>query len=302
MSSAAKLSTHTHTHTRRRGPLFFARAALATSSVLAVGNAASPRRTPKSSHDLIHRAEGRTTTDAILWTTVGGYALQILSRHVVTALGAKVNEKILAGQVWRLLTPALLHGSVTHLFVNCLSLHTIGPIVEARFGRDAFLTLYAVGTISGNVMSLKFSPNNAVGASAAIFGLVGALGVYLNRHKDIFGPSADHQLKSLSTAVASNIMYGVFMSRNVDNWAHLGGFLGGAALAWGAGPNMHYDNRGRLCDAPVAQTLVRRMVNDTARGLRGALGDGKNTTAMSRRAKRERGWGEPEPGSRGNRR
>ena len=83
-----------------------------------------------------------------------------------------------------------LHGSVVHLAVNCMSLHNLGPVVERQFGRDQFWAIYVGSAVGGNFLSYKFCPNNAVGASSAIFGLVGAMGVYLHRHRDLFGSTA----------------------------------------------------------------------------------------------------------------
>ena len=83
------------------------------------------------------------------------YALQLLTGHAFTAMGAKVNAQIAAGQVWRLLTPLVLHGSVLHLAFNCFSLHNIGPVIERQFGRTQFLAVYLGAGLGGNFMSYK---------------------------------------------------------------------------------------------------------------------------------------------------
>ena len=179
----------------------------------------------------------RQCTDALLWANGIGYALQIMSGHAFTAMGAKVNAKIAAGQLWRLITPVVLHGGVMHLAVNCMSLNTLGPAVERQFGREQFWAVYLASALGGNYLSFRFCPNDAVGASSAIFGLVGAMGVYLQRHNYLFGDRGQAMLENLLGSVAVNAAFGM-MSKRIDNYAHLGGFLAGALVSFAAGPNL----------------------------------------------------------------
>ena len=209
----------------------------------------------------------RVCTDAIMATTVGTYALQILSGQALTALGAKVNASIAAGQMWRLVTPIALHGGLSHLLVNMYSLNSIGPMMEATFGREQFMAVYLGAGVAGNYASYRFCPSNSVGASGAIFGLAGALAVYLQRHKRYLGERADMQLQSLGTALAVNTMFGL-TSRRIDNWGHGGGLVGGALLAYLNGPNLKLENdvdaragkspmrRRKLVNRPVLQSAI----------------------------------------------
>ena len=203
----------------------------------------------------------RALTDALLWATAGGYTLQLLSGHAFTAVGAKVNAKIAQGEVWRLLTPLLLHGSPLHLMVNCMSLNNLGPVVERQFGREQFMAVYLGSGLLGNFLSYKRCPNNAVGASSAIFGLVGALGIYLNRHRDLFGDYGDKVFQNLLGSVGLNAMFGL-MSKRIDNWGHFGGFLGGAVVAWTVGPNLVVVGAGERVDESreASRTVARRRV------------------------------------------
>jgi uridine nucleosidase len=179
----------------------------------------------------------RQCTDALLWANGIGYALQVLSGHAVTAMGAKVNAKIAAGQLWRFFTPVVLHGGVMHLAVNCMSLNALGPAVERQFGREQFCAVYLASALGGNYLSYRFCLNDAVGASSAIFGLVGAMGVYLHRHNYLFGDRGQAMLENLLGSVAVNAAFGM-MSKRIDNYAHLGGFLAGALVSFAAGPNL----------------------------------------------------------------
>jgi rhomboid protease GluP len=74
-----------------------------------------------------------------------------------------------------------------------MSLYNIGPMVEKNFGREQFMLVYLGSGVAGNLLSYMMSPNNGVGASGAIFGLVGAMGVYLMRHQDLFGEQGERQ-------------------------------------------------------------------------------------------------------------
>jgi membrane associated rhomboid family serine protease len=81
-----------------------------------------------------------------------------------------VNQAIVDGQVYRLLTACVLHANLLHLAVNSYSLHAVGPAYEAAVGRPCFVGTYVASGFVGNVLSFRMSPNPAVGASGAIFG------------------------------------------------------------------------------------------------------------------------------------
>jgi rhomboid protease GluP len=159
----------------------------------------------------------------------------LLGGDVVAALGMKSNAAIAAGQYWRLVTPIFIHANLLHLFVNCYSLYVIGPPVEAPFGYARFLLIYFLSGIAGVVLSFALSPNPSVGASGAIFGLVGALTEYLFRHRKRFGQFGRQRLMNLVGIIALNLFLGL-SSRQIDNWGHLGGLAGGALLGWLIGP------------------------------------------------------------------
>ncbi|TLM97699.1 rhomboid family intramembrane serine protease, partial [bacterium] len=120
-------------------------------------------------------------TYVILGVTIFVYLLQLLSQSLLGSnidlpviLGAKVNSLILQGQLWRLITPILLHGSILHIGFNMYALFAIGPSLERAYGHWRFLTLYLLGAFAGNTLSFLFSPSTSVGASTAIFALVAA--------------------------------------------------------------------------------------------------------------------------------
>lgn len=181
----------------------------------------------------------------VVYSLIGGtlivFLIQLLSQltlgfDLVTALGAKDKAAIVAGQVWRLVTPLFIHGGLTHFLVNMYSLHAIGPPVERFFGPWRTLALYLLSGMAGVVLSLSFSPFRSVGASGAIFGMLGSLGVFLYANRLTFGQSGSVQLRQIILVALLNL--GLGLSPGIDNWGHLGGLLFGGGLTWFGGPSL----------------------------------------------------------------
>lgn len=152
----------------------------------------------------------------------------------VALLGMKINELILSGQYWRLLTPMFLHGSIMHIAFNMYALNAIGPELERHYGHLRFLAMYLLSGFVGNIFSFLFSPNPSLGSSTAIFGLLGAEAVFLYHNRSIFGSQARKALMNIATIAGINLVIG--LSPGIDNWGHIGGMIGGASFAWVAGP------------------------------------------------------------------
>ena len=148
--------------------------------------------------------------------------------------GAKINEFIVAGEWWRLVTPMFLHLNLIHVAVNSYSLFAFGQQVESVLGYRRFMGVYLLSGVAGTVASFAFSPNPSVGASGAIFGLVGAMLVYFYRHRQLFGEMGRRRLMDILVIAGINLVIG--LSPGIDNWGHVGGLLGGALLAWLLGP------------------------------------------------------------------
>lgn len=154
------------------------------------------------------------------------------------AFGWKSGPAIEAGQWWRLVTPAFLHGNLLHLLVNGYALHVLGPLVERLQGSHRYLVLLLLTAIAGTTASLAFTPAPAVGASGAIFGLLGAAMALGLRSRDALPPRMRRALVlGLLPWVLLNFAIGFVVPR-VDNAAHLGGFLAGGALALVMGHRM----------------------------------------------------------------
>jgi rhomboid protease GluP len=149
-------------------------------------------------------------------------------------LGIKYNTLIDAGQYWRLLTPMLLHGSFLHIGFNMYAVYLLGRLLERFYGHWKFLLLYVLGGFTGALASYLLTPNPSLGASTSTFGLLAAYGILAYRNKLIFGSRAKLMLRNAIQVGVLNLIIG--LSGGIDNWAHLGGALGGIALAWFAGP------------------------------------------------------------------
>lgn len=177
----------------------------------------------------------------IIALTVGVYLLQNLSElflgyDLLFYLGAKINPFIMKGQLWRLITPAMLHASLIHIGFNMYALYSLGPSLERIFGGWAFIALYLLGAIWGNTLSFFLSPNPSLGASTAIFGLIAAQGVYIYKNRLMLGQAARPLLMNILMVVLVNLILG--LSPGIDNWAHIGGLLGGLFFAWFTAPSI----------------------------------------------------------------
>ena len=159
----------------------------------------------------------------------------ILGPELILGLGAKDNYFIVEGEVWRLLTAVFLHVDLFHIGFNSYALLIFGPQVERRYGRARFLLIYILGGLAGSAFSFLLSPNPSVGASGAIFGLIGVVGAYLFRYRDRLA-AGQARLTNIISVIAYNLLYGFIMAR-VDNWAHIGGLTAGLALGWLMAPD-----------------------------------------------------------------
>jgi rhomboid protease GluP len=159
-------------------------------------------------------------------------------------LGAKDNEGIkLRGEYYRFLTSMFLHGGLLHILFNAWALYALGPEAERIYGTARFLAIYFIAGLAGSVASYMLSPFPAVGASGAIFGLIGALAVFYYTSRRLLGDTARQQLGSLITVIMINLFIGFSSGGLIDNNAHLGGLAGGAIVAWLLAPRFVVDER-----------------------------------------------------------
>lgn len=189
-------------------------------------------------------AQRPVVTYAMMGISLVAFALQVLSRLILGwdlpgQLGMKAAEAILAGQWWRLLTPIWLHGGIIHLAFNMYALYALGSSLEYAYGHGRFLLLYLLAGFAGNVLSLIMSPAYSLGSSTAIFGVLAAYAVFLYRNRAFFGERGRPVLMNILVVALINFLIG--LSPGIDNWGHLGGFVGGLGFAWFAGPLLQID-------------------------------------------------------------
>lgn len=187
-----------------------------------------------------------TATYTIIGFTAFVYLLQIASVWILgyaaseidwlEVYGARFNAAIRAWELWRLITPVFLHGSVAHIFFNMYALLSIGTLLERHFGHGRFVLLYFLAAFTGNVFSFLFTGENgySVGASTAIFGLIGAEVIFFYQNRELFGSQAKQAISNAVVIIAINLFIG--LSPGIDNWGHVGGLLGGIIFTWFAGP------------------------------------------------------------------
>lgn len=196
--------------------------------------------TPYSETSRRHSFNGRQMTNILLAINVLVYIAQIATQGKLMLWGAKINSLIDRGQLWRLATSSLLHANIGHLMINCYSLNSVGPTVESISGPRRYLAVYFASAITSSAMSYWFCKAPAVGASGAIFGLVGSVAVYVARHKRLTGGGKEH-LQHIAGVILLNMVIGL-LSKGIDNWGHVGGLVGGAAISWVVGPAWKYEN------------------------------------------------------------
>ena len=161
-----------------------------------------------------------------------GNFLEIANSSLVE-FGGNVGYYTKGGEYFRLFCAIFLHANIIHLVCNMYSLHVIGPQVENFFGKLKYLFIFVFSGICGNLLSLAFNQWNvvSVGASSAIFGILGALCYFGYHYRVYFGNIVKSQIIPI---IVLNIFIGMMVS-GIDNFAHIGGLIGGIFAAMAVG-------------------------------------------------------------------
>lgn len=147
--------------------------------------------------------------------------------NVLVFLGAKENNLIGIGQYYRLITCMFLHGGLTHLALNMYALYTIGPVIEKLYGKGKYILIYMGSGICSSLLSYIFSPHVSIGASGAIFGLLGSCLIIAIKYKK---QVAREFISNIISVILVNLIIGFSMA-NIDNVGHLGGLIGGIIIS-----------------------------------------------------------------------
>jgi len=181
---------------------------------------------------------------AIIGVNVVVYLFDVFSGYTLTIAGAKVNEQIINhGEFWRLVTPIFLHAGIIHLGLNCYGLYLFGKQIEKAFGTWRFLTLYLLSGIGGVVASLAFSTGASIGASGAVFGLIGAMLPFIYHNRAVLA-NPSRGISEIILLILFNLGYGLVNNFiavqssgiQIDNWGHVGGLIAGLAMGWFIAP------------------------------------------------------------------
>jgi membrane associated rhomboid family serine protease len=153
------------------------------------------------------------------------YVFQFLLGDVLITNFALFAPSVTNGQWWLLITAGFLHGSIFHLLFNTYILWVIGSQLESIVGKINFVIIYFISLIGGSFASYLFSPfgSYSIGASGAIFGLMGAM-LVVGRKRNL-------DISQITTLVAINVVIGFVLS-GIDWRAHLGGLAAGAFITW----------------------------------------------------------------------
>lgn len=148
--------------------------------------------------------------------------------------GGSSASGVQAGEWWRLVTAMFLHGGLLHLALNMYALWEAGLMVTRLFGNRGFLLVYLGTGLVGGALSLHFAgqTNVSVGASGAVFGVIGALLASVIEHRGRFPGGRGKQLiGSLAFFILYSLAYG-FANKGIDNAAHIGGLVSGLVAGW----------------------------------------------------------------------
>jgi rhomboid protease GluP len=150
------------------------------------------------------------------------------SMEALDRLGMTGRYAMERGRWWTLISAVYLHGGILHILFNMLWIRQLGPVIEETFGTARAFIIFTVSGISGYLVSNLFGVYFTMGASGAIFGLLGAL-VYYGRKRGGFLGNAVY--RQVGTWAVTIFLFGFFMP-GVNNFAHGGGFVGGYIIAY----------------------------------------------------------------------
>jgi membrane associated rhomboid family serine protease len=170
----------------------------------------------------------------LLSATVGQglAALGGVNEGVLVNAGAQVNSLVAQGQVWRIFTAMFLHFNLLHIGLNMFSLYLIGGVVELFYGKWRYLLIYlGSGIVGGIVTYLVMPPETlAAGASGAIFGVFGALGVFYFVNRQALGRYGAGAITNWLFWLGLNLVFG-FTNAGIGIWDHIGGLIAGIIIA-----------------------------------------------------------------------
>jgi membrane associated rhomboid family serine protease len=193
------------------------------------GKAQGPSRVTQGVRRVSYEGQGALVTKILIGINVLVFLINLAQGSSLTQVSGSLFVKgalyvpggLDQGEWYRLITAAFLHASMIHLLFNMLVLWFIGAPVEQAIGRGRFLAIYIVSGLAGSAGAIIFSPNVVtVGASGAIFGILGAALVLEGQKNYVLGGQA-------LGLIAVNLIF-TFAIPNISIGGHIGGLIGGA--------------------------------------------------------------------------
>lgn len=188
------------------------------------------------------RPKGTPGTSVLIGLILAGFAIEVLRGAwtdpvALARLGAVVHDWIVErGEYWRLVTAIFLHGNGTipgtllHLGVNLMSLFNIGRLYEVMFGTRRIVLIFFATGIAASITSMMLTGGPSVGASGAVFGVLGALVSSILRHPRLRrDPMARSIMRQCVFWIFVNIAIGLQIEQ-IDNAAHIGGLMAGLLM------------------------------------------------------------------------
>ena len=137
------------------------------------------------------------------------------------------------GEFYRLLTGAFIHVDIIHFLTNAYSLYIIGSMAESYYGKKKFTLIYLLSIISASLLSISMNDSFSIGASGGIFGLLGCL-LYFGYHYRVYFGNV--LIRRIVPVIILNLFIG-FTIPGIDNFAHIGGLVGGFLISKALGVN-----------------------------------------------------------------
>lgn len=134
-------------------------------------------------------------------------------------------------EFYRIITGTILHGGIFHLLSNCYALYIVGSQIESFYGKKKFLIIYLFSAICGSMLSITLSDFASIGASGAIFGLMGSL-LYFGYHYRVYLGST--WKSNIIPVLVANLILG-FIVPGIDYFGHIGGLIGGVLISMAVG-------------------------------------------------------------------
>lgn len=179
----------------------------------------------------VFRPKKPVITYALIIINILVFILSVFNDNILSQFAVNRDMIVLADQYYRLITGMFLHAGVLHLLFNMYALYVIGMQLESFLGKTKYLAVYMLSGLGASMLSIFFSNSFSVGASGAIFGLMGAL-LYFGYHYRVY---LDSVVKSqIIPLIVLNLILGFTLS-GIDNWAHIGGLVSGVLATMAVG-------------------------------------------------------------------